>query len=63
MERPIWGPDERVMPPRKYMSGLPVLPARTSGPRPVGAKMNYRYFRSKTGTSGGWWRKVQFGVK
>jgi hypothetical protein len=28
MERPIWGPDEGVMPPRKYLSGLPVLPVR-----------------------------------
>jgi hypothetical protein len=28
MELPIWGPDERVMPPRKYLSGLPVLPVR-----------------------------------
>jgi hypothetical protein len=26
-------------------------------------KMNYRYFWSETRTSGGWWRKVQFGVK
>jgi hypothetical protein len=25
--------------------------------------MNYRYFRSETGTSSGWRRKVQFGVK
>jgi hypothetical protein len=25
--------------------------------------MNYRYFRSETGTSGGWRRKAQFGVK
>jgi hypothetical protein len=28
MEHPIWGPDEGVMPPRKYLSGLPVLPVR-----------------------------------
>jgi hypothetical protein len=55
MERPIWGPDEGVMPPRKYLFRLPVLPVRTSGPRlelPVG-----------TGTSGGWRRKVQFCTK
>jgi hypothetical protein len=25
--------------------------------------MNYQYFWSKTGTSGGWRRKAQFGVK
>jgi hypothetical protein len=25
--------------------------------------MNYRYFRYETGTSGGWRRKTQFGVK
>jgi hypothetical protein len=25
--------------------------------------MNYRYFWSETGTSGGWRRKEQFGVK
>jgi hypothetical protein len=25
--------------------------------------MNYRYFRSETGTSGGWRRKEQFCVK
>jgi hypothetical protein len=63
MERPICGPDKRVMALRKYMSGLPVLLFRTSGPRPVGAKMNYRYFRSETGTSGGWRRKAQFDAK
>jgi hypothetical protein len=31
MERPIRGPDERVMPPRKYLSRLLVLSVRTSG--------------------------------
>jgi hypothetical protein len=25
--------------------------------------MNYWYFQFKTGTSGGWWRKAQFGMK
>jgi hypothetical protein len=28
MGRPIWGSDERVMPLRKYLSGLSVLPVR-----------------------------------
>jgi hypothetical protein len=63
MEHPIWGPDERVMSPRKYLFGLPVLPVRTSSLRPVGATMNYRYFRSETRTSGGWRRKAQFCAK
>jgi hypothetical protein len=39
IKKHIWnvqfgGPEERVMPPRKYLSELPVLPVRTSGPRP-----------------------------
>jgi hypothetical protein len=65
MERSIWGPDERVMHPRKcinfwyYQSEI----TGTTGPRRFGADMNYRYYRSLTGTTGGWRRKTQFCVK
>jgi hypothetical protein len=65
MERPIWGLDEKIMPPRKcinyqyYQSEI----TDTTGPRRFGADMNYWYYRSETGTSGGWRRKAQFCVK
>jgi hypothetical protein len=35
----------------------------TTGPRRFGADLNYRYYQSETGTTGGWWRKAQFCVK
>jgi hypothetical protein len=43
MEHPIWGPDERVMPPRKYLFRLPVLLVRDQLVR-----------KWTTGTSGPW---------
>jgi hypothetical protein len=57
MECPIWGPDERVMPPRKYMNYRYYRSeiTGTTGPRRFGADMNYRYYRSETGTTDGWW--------
>jgi hypothetical protein len=49
MERPIWGPDERVMPPRKYMNYQYYRSEITGtiSPRRFCADINYdRYYRS-----------------
>jgi hypothetical protein len=60
MERPIWSPDERVMPPRKYMNYRYYWSeiTGTTGPSRFGAYINYRYYRSETSTTDGWWKKA-----
>jgi hypothetical protein len=47
MERPIWGPDERVMPLRKYINYqyYRFEITGTTGLRRFGVNMNYRYCR------------------
>jgi hypothetical protein len=47
MERPIWSPDERVMPPRKYMN-YRYYQSKITGTidlRRFGTDMNYRYYQ------------------
>jgi hypothetical protein len=57
MERPIWGPDERVMSPRKCMNYQYYWSEITGtiSPRRFDANMNYRYYRFETGTTDEWW--------
>jgi hypothetical protein len=47
MECPIWSPNERVMPPRKYMNYRYYWSeiTGTTGPRRFGTDLNYRYYR------------------
>jgi hypothetical protein len=47
MERPIWSPNERVMPPRKYMNYRYYWSeiTGTTGLRRFGTDLNYRYYR------------------
>jgi hypothetical protein len=63
MERPIWGLDERVMPPRKYMNYRYYRSEITSttGSKRFGTDMNYWYYQWMV-VSGAVWHENELPV-